>query len=210
MAASAEEPKPVTIRVHGASGYRQGCRCAVCMDGERARRGYGTAHPAAVRAKGRSGEILKQTRKLIRSLDLRDTPEVALLKAQAVAGARALDEALAQGRPLSAPNRMHADAVKALKAAVVPPPPPPPGPVSEDDRDDITVWVAAIHRPSVVCQSAFPLVMPGACQRCDAAVMARALYGRRHPEKPRHEYGFSRADCGCQECAEEAAAAGEL
>ncbi|MEQ4518499.1 hypothetical protein ABLI39_03935 [Pseudarthrobacter sp. B907] len=153
------------------------------------------------------GTMLRQTRKLIRSMDLPGTPAVELLKSQAVEGARALDAALAAGRPLSAALRMHGEAVKALKASEVPPPPPEPedpvGPVA--DADDMDLWLAAIHGPSVTCQPGFPAVRPGRCDRCDAAPMARAMYGRRHPERPGHEFGMSREECACARCAAELA-----
>jgi hypothetical protein len=142
------------------------------------------------------------TRKLMRSMDLERTPAQELLVAQAIAGARALDKALAAGRPLSAAHRMHAEALKALEASILP---PPVEEVVDGDPDDLGLWIAAIHRPSVRCQDSFPLVTPGECGDCDAAPRARAMYGQKHPDEPGHEYGMGRELCGCARCVAELA-----
>jgi hypothetical protein len=136
-------------------------------------------------------------------MDLERTPGQALLIAQAIAGARALDEALAAGRPLSAAHRMHAEAMKALEASIDP---PPVEEVVDGDPDDVGLWIAAIHRPSVRCQDSFPVVMPGQCGDCDAAPRARGLYAQKRPDEPGHGYGMDREQCGCAGCVAELAA----
>lgn len=202
----------VAVKRHGAPGYRQGCRCGACVAGERARRNGEAPPPVVVPAvpdsgRRRQGEMERSTRKLIRSMDLEGTPAQKLLIAQAVSGARALDEALAAGRPLSAAHKMHAAAVKALEASI---PPPPSEPVDDGDPEDLDLWQAAIHRPSDQCQDSFPVVTPGACGACDAAPGARVLYGRKHPDEPGHGYGMRREQCGCAECVAELAQAARL
>jgi hypothetical protein len=147
----------------------------------------------------------RNTRQLIRSMDLEGAAAQKLLVAQALAGARALDEALAAGRPLSAAQRMHERAVKALQATVAPL--PPEDDAKDDDPDDVLLWVKAMHRPTIRCQQAFPVVTPGECGACDAAAEARVQYGREHPDVPGHGYGMSRGECGCAECLPELAAA---
>ncbi|WP_146072480.1 hypothetical protein [Arthrobacter sp. 4R501] len=141
-------------------------------------------------------------------MGLEATPAQALLIAQAVAGARALDEALAAGRPLSAAHRMHEAAMKALEASILPP--PPVEVVDAGDPGDVGLWLAAIHRPSVRCQDSFPVVTPGACGDCDAAPRARAWYGQKHPDEPGHGYGMGRELCGCAVCVSELAAAAQV
>lgn len=194
------EPGFVRVKRHGAPGYRQGCRCGQCAAGERARK-RGAPDPAAAApspGRRRRGDMERQTRKLIRSMGLERTPAQQLWIAQAMAGARALDEALASGRPLSAAHRLHDAAIKELEASIRPSP-EPEGAV-DAEPDDLTLWVAAIHRPSVECQGAYPVVTPGECAACDAAVVARVRYGKRHPDEPGHEYGMSWKQCGCSEC----------
>ncbi|MFJ6155553.1 hypothetical protein ACIQF8_01275 [Pseudarthrobacter sp. NPDC092184] len=148
-------------------------------------------------ARRRQGEMERRTRALIRSMALEGTAAQKLLVAQAVAGARALDEALAAGRPLSAAHKLHDAAIKGLEASMQAPEPDGPG---ENGTSNLELWVAAIHRPSVECQGAYPVVTPGECVACDEAVVARAQYGARNPDKPGHEYGMSREQCGCADC----------
>jgi len=154
------------------------------------------------------GEMERRTRKLIRAMRLAGTPEQEMLVAQAIAGARTMDEAMAEGGKryiITVGHRLQRDALAALRASVGPPPEPEPAMV--DERDDLALWVAAIHRPTIVCNPDFPLVVPGVCAACDAAVLARAVYGRRHPEEPGHAYGMNRRECGCPPCSAEEAAA---
>lgn len=201
----------VFVKAHGPRGYRQGCRCRVCGDGERERQRTGVSGPSvpaqapAAGGRRKQGAMERATRKLIRSMGLEGTPAQKLLITQAVAGAKALDEALAAGRPLSAAHRMHAQAVKMLEAAAGPP--PLVGHAVDDDPGDVLLWVAALHRASVVCQEAYPAAVPGACADCDAAAEARVLYGRKHPDVPGHEYGMGREECRCVDCLAELAAA---
>lgn len=200
--ASGDSGQLIAVKRHGAPGYRQGCHCVICTAGERARK-RGEEPPPVAAAVGatdgrrRQGSIERSTRALIRSMGLEGTPAQKLLVAQAVAGARALDDALAAGRPLSAAQRMHERAVKALEASI---PPPPAEPVGEDGEDDVLVWVATLHHPTIECQPDYPAVTPGECAACDVAPGARASYGLKHPEEPGHSYGMNRADCGCPEC----------
>ncbi len=205
---SKEAAGQVVVELHGPAGYRKGCRCGVCCDGERERHRTGASGPSVpVRAIGgrrRQGSMERSTRALIRSMGLERTPAQKLLVAQAVAGARALDDALAAGRPLSAAQRMHERAVKALEASI---PPPPAEPVGDDGEDDVLVWVATLHHPTMECQPEYPAVTTGVCAACDAAPAARASYGLKHPDEAGHSYGMSRADCGCPECLAELAAA---
>lgn len=194
------DPGFVPVRRHGAPGYRQGCRCGQCVAGERGRKRGGPVSGAAAPSPGRRrrDDMERQTRKLIRSMGLERTPAQELWIAQAMAGARALDEALASGRPLSAAHRLHDAAIKELEASIRPS--AEPVDAADVEPDDLTLWVAAIHRPSVECQRAYPAVTPGQCGACDTAVVARAQYGKRHPDKPGHEYGMSREQCGCLLC----------
>lgn len=152
-------------------------------------------------ARQRRGEMERRTRALIRAMCLEGTPEQSMLVAQAVAGARTMDEALAPGGKrymLTAGHRLQRDALAALRASAVAVE-PTSAPAAEEDTD-LEVWLAAIHRPSVECQNAYPAVTPGECGACDAAVVARVQYGARHPDEAGHEYGMSREQCGCDQC----------
>lgn len=155
------------------------------------------------------GEMERRTRKLIKAMRLAGTPEQEMLVAQALAGARTMDEAMADGGKryiITVGHRLQREALAALRASVGP---LEPEPAKADERDDLALWIAAIHRPTVDCTPVYPRVLPGVCAACDSAVVARAVYGRRHPEEPGHAYGMNRRECGCPSCvAEETAAQG--
>lgn len=151
-------------------------------------------------ARGRRGEMERKTRALIRAMCLEGTPEQSMLVSQAIAGARTMDEALAPGGKrymLTAGHRLQREALAALRACDVS---GAPAVQPDEGASDVLLWVAAIHRPSIECQGAYPVVTPGECEACDAAVVARAQYGKRHPDEPGHEYGMSREQCGCEQC----------
>ncbi|MDV8146261.1 hypothetical protein [Arthrobacter sp. B10-11] len=156
-----------------------------------------------------AGPVEKSTAKAIKEMRLVGSAEQDRLTIVALSGARAVDQALApDGKrySLAAGNSMLKDAMNQLKAAAVAPPPPVRGPeLSETDVLDL--WMESTHGASILCQPDYPRLTPGACGACDRALVARAEYGRLRPEEPGHEYGMSRAECGCAKCAGELAQA---
>lgn len=153
------------------------------------------------------GKIEKSTRKTIKAMGLEGTEEQKMLVEQAIAGAKIMDEAMTGDRKryiVSTGHRLQREALAGLRASVLPAPPPDEN-AGSTEEDDMGLWVAAIHRPSVRCQDSFPVVTPGACGDCDAAPRARAMYGQKHPDEPGHGYGMGRELCGCARCVAELA-----
>ena len=191
------EDGTVVIKEHSANGYRQGCRCAVCKAAESARqRGEPAPEPKRTpeRAapKRKRGKMERETRKTIKAMNLAGTPEQAMLTAQAINGARTMDDAMAGLLPrytVTAGHRLQRDALQALRTAA---PPPPLAHVVEEE--DLDLEIASMHMGSAACQPTYPRLVPGVCALCDEATRAAGILMKRYPGKLAHEIS------GCLEC----------
>lgn len=180
---------------HGASGYRRGCRCDKCREGQRlrmrAQRGserLGSPAPdSPVLPHGGAGEPESSASGVMEAKIAREIEDLATgrpwtsacerLEEQALTAARIIDTVMSDGRlHLSTPqHRIIREALGELReilhpvsaAAAV-----DPAVASEAARLD--QWVASLHSPSINCQPAFPVVVPGACSDCDRAAASGA------------------------------------
>lgn len=175
---------------HGASGYRRGCRCDACTEGQRLRmraqrgsephsspapnlpvrpRGGGEPEPAAGVMEGK---IAREIEDLAAGRPWTSACE--RLEEQALTAARIIDTVMADGRlHLSTPqHRIIREALAELRQNLQPASAAAAEIVSDADRLDL--WVASLHSPTINCQPAFPVVVPGACSDCDRASVAGA------------------------------------
>lgn len=170
----------------GTTGYRDGCRCDGCRAAQRAAQARRRARKAA---EAEGGPVLRpvpgpsagrvapppDVERRAGIMETRVIAEIESLwnaalwdaecetwEAQALDAARRLDDGAATTHvaPLT---RLKNEAMRelrlALKRAVVPP---------GDEGEGIDDFLVEIHSASIVCQTEYPRVVPGACKLCDA------------------------------------------
>lgn len=153
----------MAVHSHGASGYRAGCRCGVCTEGQRARKEAYRARKAgecaiaavpsprkpnahAAVAAETVGTLERLTKDLIDAWAIRGE-EGELVAAQALAAAKVFDQALALGRPhlMSPAHRVLNDCLDRLQRLGARQPTAP-----NDDVDPFLASLTPLGDPTLI------------------------------------------------------------
>lgn len=127
---------------HGAKGYRAGCGCQTCRDGQRLRiaeqrENRKQATPAAT-PPHRPGKVERTVRRELKGVPDCRPPWVDTLHELAVTTARAIDEAVESGKVQSLPGLQGKllDVLDRIRTAAPPPPRPKTEPSVGDEAEE--------------------------------------------------------------------------